>query len=593
MDAKVPPEVASMMTTMSMEGSSEMKRLSFLALAVLGAFAACDRAADTDSLDTSNAKTVTVKAGKAGAPDTKTAIMENDGVFSFTWKAGDKLAIVEAIPYIDWLIESDPDGNYPYITELYASEPLDEDMSEAVFSLNLEERDYVRDELQYVAIYPWDVAVDVAGDCWDSDNDKLYIPLAFPDYQEPTADSFDPAADVLVSKVVRCNDIRPSELSFEFARVGTIVKMVLNGLPEGAVISSGNVMLGFEATYYFHYDPSLERVVESDGTDGISFSFADSPLVVGPDRSVTVWLRSKSGVSDRLELWLYGEVDGKEVEWHRTAKLYAQGKTLEFKEGGLTTFSFRMGKPDVDNPDPDLIDYSTNATLDGVTVTWPHSTNPNLEGYECYLLDENNVRYNFTSSGPVDGGLYAATITGGLAPGLYDFYVRALAVEGKESQKEYEEKDELAIGVPITLTINYVIPNEHGSEDSNWSMYLSGHEDVDTEDRYRDITFFYRNLERRYGSPSYIFGEARTKSWALWNKTPVRWSKIAVTLQSGNSSLYSVYSSDGIFSGGAPSSSDTPLAGSGGVYMAGNKKYFLITGGTTARINQITLEYYK
>ena len=146
---------------------------------------------------------------------------------------------------------------------------------------------------------------------------------------------------------------------------------------------------------------------------------------------------------------------------------------------------------------------------------------------------------------------------------------------------------------PFTLTIDYVIPNEHGSDDSNWSMYLSGYEDVDTEDRYRDITFFYRNLERRYGSPNYILGMARTKSWALWNKTPVRWNKIAVTLQSGDSSLYSIYSSDGIFSGGAPSSSDTPLAGSGGVYMAGNKKYFLITGGTTARINQITLEYYK
>ena len=568
-----------------------MKKMLFL-LAALTIIAACNPVIETTEIE-SNAKTVTVKAGGAG---TKTAITQEGDNFSFTWTKGDKLAVIEAIPSIAQLIENDPEGNYPYITELYYSEPLAEDMSVATFKLNLDERDYVSGQLQYVATYPASCAIEVAGDCWDDEKDRPYVTIDFPRYQCPTANSFDPKADVLVSKLVTC-DSRPSELTFQFARVGTIVKMVLTGLPEGALITYGSIELGFDAGYYLIYDPVDQKLIAEDGTDGITFSYGNTPLVVGADRSATIWLRCMSGVSDQIILSLEGTVNGEETSWYRRARLYAQGKTLTFKEGGLTTFSLKMGKPDVDNPDPKLIDYYTNDNLDGVTVFWPLPENPNLAGYECFLLDENGGRHNFDTKGPEDG-LFKATINSGLAPGIYSFSVRALAIEGRESQNDFEEKDELYIGVPIRETISYTSSHNPTWDNKDYDLSFPGYDDVDTEDLYRGLYYFHRNMDWHTGSPNYFFGSVYTKRWAIWNKTPVRWESITVTPYSStaDNSKFDVYASNSIFTGGVPSTSDIPVTGSysnGYVYQLGRQKYFLIIGNSTFSMTEIQLKYYK
>ena len=563
-----------------------MKKSVICLLAVIVAMTACNR--EMMEAPESNAKTVTVNAGFAGAPDTKTAIVPGDNNrFSFTWKAGDQLAVLEVIPYIATL--DDPDVNYPYPGEMYFSEPLGSDATEAVFNLNLGEREYVSGDIHYVAIYPASCAVDVPNGYWDDENKKVFATIDFPKGQAPTADSFDPEADVLVSKAVVRRE-RPDKLSFQFARVGTIVKMVLTGLPEGAVISGGDVEFGFEAGYYFEYDPAEEKIILSDGTDGISFHY-DPGLVVGEDHTATVWLRCMSGISDNIHLYLYGQKDGDSFEWERRISLRAKGTPLEFKEGGLTTFSVRLGSSDVDNPLQEDIDYHTNQNMDGVTFTWPYPNNASLAGYECILLDENDIRHYFNFTGKVDSH-YEATVNSGLEPGEYTLYSRALAVEGKESQHDYLEVCDIRIGVPKRVVINKVISQY---SDVDLGLELPGHEDVDTEDLYYGLTFWHRNLDWGYQCIEGIGG--RTKSWALWNNTSVRIDKIIVETKSGNHTKYTVHSSDYQFLGGNPGTSPalvgSPYEGGGYAYSCNARYHFLITGTETVDISQIIIEYYK
>lgn len=573
-----------------------MKKYLFFALALLIAMTACN-IIDPVKTEESNAKTITVKAGQAG---TKTAITEQDGQFSVNWKKGDKIVVIEGLPEVAAYNEA----HYPYEyigepTEHYASFPLSQDMENAIFSLDLKARDYLHGEIQYVAVYPSDQVIEVSGGDWFSDKNRMIVTIDFPRLQYPSADSFDPNADVLVSKVVTCAT-RPDQLSFQFARVGTIVKLVLTGLPEGTHITNGDIELGIEAGYWMEYDPVEHKIIAQDGTDGISFDFGENPLVVGPDRSATIWLRCMSGISDRIRLILYGYNNGESLDWSRTVNFRALGRTLEFKEGGLTTFSLRMGKPDVDNPNPDAIDYSNNETLDGVTVTWPHSTNPNLDGYECFLLDDNNVRHDFDKAGPINGGLYAATVNSGLAPGVYTFYVRALAVEGKESQHDFVEKYDLHIGIPLELHISNPSSN-NPSMDDNWDLDFSG-SGGDEEDLYHDMVYGFRSLSWMWGSPSHFIGSNSSKPWAFWNKTPVRgWYRITVKrYNNASEARFNVYASDTVFDGGLPSGTDTPLTGtyttSGHVYPLGNHAYFLIEGlasTTSCEMEEIILEYYK
>ncbi|MBQ3659728.1 MAG: hypothetical protein II963_06200, partial [Bacteroidales bacterium] len=338
----------------------------------------------------SNAKSVKVYAG---GPGTKTTITEADGQFSLNWSAGDKIAVWEAVPYIVAL-QQDPEYN-GYVTEKYESQSLTASGAEAVFQLELGERPEAEGngEIQYVAIYPASCAWNLAGDCWSYEKNRMIMHLEMPTDQNPSADSFDPAADILVSKAVICQNKRPDKLSFQFARVGTIVKMVIADLPPGAFITGGEIDLGFESGYYFSYDHELGRIAASDGTAGISFWYDAPGLKVGDDGKATVWLRSMSGVSDWLELSLDYNYNGPN-DAHRIVNLRARGRTLEFKEGGLTEFTIGVPKPDVQNPEEEDIDFFTNDAMDGVTVYWPVSDDEDFGGYECSMVGEDG-RWHF------------------------------------------------------------------------------------------------------------------------------------------------------------------------------------------------------
>ena len=572
-----------------------MRKLFFCMLAILGAVA-CDwetmEVAEQVEVPVSNATTVTVRAGKAG---TRTSISEQNGKYVVGWKAGDKLAVIEGVPTIAWMVMNNPDYNGT-AAMLYGTEGLDADTDNAEFTLELDERDDVSGTLQYVAIYPASAAIDVP-DAWDYENNRIYATIDFPQSQNPSADSFDPNADVLVSKVVTCQNSRPRQLSFEFARVGTIIKMVVNGLPEGSKISDGFIQLGIEAGYYMNYDPVDQKMKYSDGTDGIIFNYNEGEEPeVGADRTATIWLRCMSGVTDHISLDLNCTSPNGYYSYYRNINLRAKGKTLEFKEGGLTTFIVDMKTPDVPNPAQEDIDFKTNnPSFDGIDVWWTIPENEFLQGYECMLRDEDGTAYPLTNH-VIEGNTFTASISGGLAPGTYSLFVRALAVDGKVSQLDYVEK-ELEIGIPKSLNISYT---------SSHNTYMGDYYDLNLEsstDLYRGIYFNLRYLSWHGGSPNHFDGawyDNIGQGCAIWNATPYTWVRVSVeTNSSYTTGNYEVYASDTIFTDGVPGDA-TPISASKTegyikTFDLGYHKYFLLYGvaPNTLHINEICLEYYK
>ena len=583
---------------MSTEGLSDMKKFVFCLMAAAGILA-CNREnafipqEETTPQETapSNAKSVKVYAG---GPGTKTTISEAGGQFHLNWSAGDNVAVWEAVPYIARLKQDDPNYN-GYESVRYESEPLAASGADAVFQLDLEERADVEGHgaIQYVAIYPASCAWDVSGGCWDVERHKMIIPLEMPTNQNPTADSFDPDADILVSKAVVCQNTRPDELSFQFARVGTIVKMVIADLPPGAVITYGSIDLGFNSGYSFSYDPELGRIVGRDATVGINFWYDEPGLEVGEDGKATVWLRSMSGISDKLELYVSYYYNNYYYEARRICYLRARGRTLEFKEGGLTEFTLGVPKPDVENPEEGDIDFFTNDAMDGVTIYWPVSTDEDFSDYRCSLVGEG--RWHFPSGSTINNGIYSVTFSG-LTPGTYSFYVQTLAVAGKVSQPDYTEA-EIKIGLPYYRDINYV--TGHHPYDPEFGLELDS-TDSDDEDLYYGILYHHRNLFWVGGSPNHIKGQSHSRSWGLWNGTvSIRWSKIYVKASSYGTGTYSVYASDTFFQDGMPGEATAlpfTLSEDGEkVFDLGNHHYFLICGNdmNAFHFDNIRLEYFK
>lgn len=554
-----------------------MKKQGLYLMAVLGILTACNREVvpGKENVTESNAATITVEAGKAG---TRTSIIEQTNGFDFTWKAGDKIGIIEGCPALT------EDACYTY-----ASEPLAADADAAVFTVHLDDRENLSGRLSYTAYYPYENG---RGPSWGYYNEygQLFMSMEMPDIQYPTADSFDPQADLMISKPVYYNRrLRESDqLTFQFARVGTIVKMVLNGLPEGYVIRSGRVDFGFDAGYYTEIYPEAMLLRGNDGTENIYFDYDGYDnhgpgLVVGPERRVTVWLRCKSGEASVLDVGVNptGYVPYDTWAYHRRVSFRARGQKLSFKEGGLTSFTINFAPADVENPEEETVQYLTNAARDGVTVSWPASDDEDLAGYEAFLRDEENNRYDFDQvSFSSDRNQWEAVVNQGLPAGEYAFFLRAQAVEHKVSQPEYLEMD-LSIGILQNQSIT-------GGSFPGW--YTT---DQNCEITYRDVLFGYRNM--CYGSG--WNGSPASLPWALWNKTPLHMEILRVTPSNGFTSTgFQVYASDSPFVDGLPADTDEPLTfnfiNGYKEFSLGGKQYFLMTGQNGFYLNGIYMEYY-
>lgn len=290
------------------------------------------------------AKRISVIAS-IGENTTRTSVYHDDegARYVFQWNEGDRIDLVEAVPSLT-----------QDRIAVYASEALAEPCELATFPTDLPDRE-LEGELLYVACYPAGVLQQRDDSLWDEETGGLVLPVSMPGVQHPAADSFDPAADLLVSKMITETE-RPEGLKVFFARLGTILKLDITGLTPGTRIHGGTLMLGYACQGKILYDVTGMASYYAKGKDGINFLFTEvnaetgeregTPLVADANGKATVWLRIRSGIADQsISLLLDAEDEtGEETSYSRFVNLLSRGKTVTFKEGGLTTLSVSVSE---------------------------------------------------------------------------------------------------------------------------------------------------------------------------------------------------------------------------------------------------------
>lgn len=260
-----------------------------------------------------------------GSDATRTSISPDDaaGKFVFQWEAGDAIHLVEADPSVT--------GDEIQDTE---SAPLAGPGETGRFSMELSDRG-AGGQLYYTAHYPVSAMPKGKSASWE--NGALSLPLVLPATQHPGADSFDGAADLLVS-LQSAQEERPEELDLQFKRIGTVLKLVVTGLPAESSVLGGTLNLGYDSVGEILYNAKTREATSVDLQKSIAFE-CDQPLAV-QGSSVTIWLRVFSGVADgQVSLVLQAEVAGNPVTYTRNINLMQRRASIKFKEGGVTTFS--------------------------------------------------------------------------------------------------------------------------------------------------------------------------------------------------------------------------------------------------------------
>jgi CotH protein. len=325
-----------------MEARSDMDRKIHIGLCMAVAIlASCQRERVPDSIEPEAGPHKVSVTAVQGGDGTRTTISHNDAEsrYEFHWDAGDQIDLLEAVPSAS--------GD---VVAVYASEPLMEPCDVATFSTSFGPRE-VEGELLYMASYP-SGALQSEGALWDTEKGSFLLPLSIPGVQYPKADSFDASADLLVSNEVVLME-RPDELDLSFTRLGTILKLTLTGLEAGTLVKGGSVSLGYACQGSVVYDASTAGATYPDGNDGIAFHYtwedagtgkpAGTPLVADASGKAIVWLRLRPGVADRnIHVEVEATVSGEDVQYSRDINLMTRGKSVTFKEGGLTTLSVQV-----------------------------------------------------------------------------------------------------------------------------------------------------------------------------------------------------------------------------------------------------------
>lgn len=307
------------------------------------ALAACQREVldpQTESkpeADLSNASTVEIIAGDAGTRTEITEVSSGSGSdFALSWSQGDQVDLAEII------YEFFPGGgeNDPWPTVIYKSNSLSEAAETATFSVSLGTR-YVPENAKYhyVGVYP-------TGHIYGATQygNHARMSLFFPDSQSPTATTFDPQADLLVSEIKNTSTRMNGTVHMKFARVGTIVKMTLKGLIPGAQITSGTFTTDpddWASDYLVTYDPDTKEL-EYSKSEGV-LNFYPQDVFVNENGEADIWLRTRSGtISSWFRVDITTSLDKVETQYVKEVDLQSYKRTITLKNGGLTSFGVTM-----------------------------------------------------------------------------------------------------------------------------------------------------------------------------------------------------------------------------------------------------------
>lgn len=297
-------------------------------------------------------RTITVHATQA---ETRTAIAGTtaDGKVSYTWELGDRLKLFEL---------TEGDGSLTAV-----SDPLNNAQSNVKFSVTFNENP-LGNNLKYVGVYlpgvndAYGFAVASRYDWYEQwgpepSEHPWSIRLELPFDQVPSETSFDSKADLLVSRMVEQDSSRPGEIDLAFARVGSVAKITLTGLPPGDEVlrvnfSHGESWVSSGIVWYF---PESEQIkvrpytVKSGDDATVRYIEAEPRnLVVDESGKAVIWLRVLSGtISDYFSIQVETR-NGKDYSYfEKNVDLtsFTPARSITFEEGDITAFSVAMERP--------------------------------------------------------------------------------------------------------------------------------------------------------------------------------------------------------------------------------------------------------
>ena len=189
----------------------------------------------------------------------------------------------------------------------------------------------------YNALYP---AASYIGTSSGIDVERIAVTL--PDTQHATAESFDPAADMLIAKPQTTNT-QAQALSMQFKRIVALAKLSITGLPSGTRISE----VEFSAN-----GKSLAGACSIDLSMGeiAAYSNAKECVTVNYDTSVAsttpIYFTCNPQSLEEGDALVVRVVTDR-ATYTRTVEI-PEGRTLDFEEGDMAKFSVDMSSAKVE-----------------------------------------------------------------------------------------------------------------------------------------------------------------------------------------------------------------------------------------------------
>lgn len=269
-----------------------------------------------ENLPAPEAKTVEMTI-LASSDATKTVLGDDGAV---TWSAtGEKLAVIEQ-SYV---------GETPSVAKATSKEGVTSDGG-ATMSFGVSLTAKTADSFNYYAVYPSSAYVD------NTNVEKFKVELV--STQTPTATSFGPEADILVSKAVIGKTAQPTELKLQFARVIAVGKMTIKNLNTTENVKK----VTFTATDKPVTGRSYIDLTNATAPDGYGYYPTDNVVLDYSGKEI-----SADGMTAYFTCWPFSIAAGEtfsvvvETENYTFTKdvILGEGKSLAFNEGRASAFN--------------------------------------------------------------------------------------------------------------------------------------------------------------------------------------------------------------------------------------------------------------
>lgn len=362
-----------------------MKRNLYIGLAAFAALtlSACQREAQIDN--TPEKVTITLTADKAG--DTRAAANEGTDKVTYTWTDED----LANLKLMSVTIVGEGDNAKENFEELEKTTSLSSDNRVLSITATVDAGTVLR--------------AAVASEWTGSDGDKTRKPRQ-PKIQHPSADNFDPNADILVSEDVTAEG-NLSEAKLNFFRPITVDKMTLKGMVAGETVSKVSITSDKNLVGYYQYDKSQMTAQHKD----VTLQY-DTPLAVPASGEFPVYFTAMAGEDNTLNIV---------VETSKDSKNY------RYVVNGIGTIKFTLGKfarfsVDLDGYREEIVDvnYSGEWVIGGVGETKALAATKLASG-NFYPVSEVTIEGEVVTvpSSPEDYKMTIARETSGDYEGLY------------------------------------------------------------------------------------------------------------------------------------------------------------------------------